>query len=428
MSLASRLRRAFPAAAAAVASFLLVSFAHAEKEPSARDLLGARVEGSNYRVLPKVSGDGRNRVWTVESRYGVFTVTGDALLVTRLGELDVLARLEETSFGASMFESLGRSVTAPLVFGGELVTKPVDTVKGTIGGIGQMFDRMTASEKGSSKESLAGGLFGIDSARRRIAAELDVDPHTDFKPLADRLTHLAQGSALGSFSVGAAMKIAVPGTLAVSFSGITASKGVKDALREKTSGQLIRDARATLEALGVSEEAADRFIKNPHYTPTDLFVTTAALQRLSARGTDVFVEAASGARSRSSAFLYRLQADMMAARAKALKGPLDFLPAPGITLVKSGDGRIIAFVPADEFLWNEENAKAADEVGRWLAKHEPSATRIAVFAGPPGERARRELAARRWTIERIALGGVVQDRAATVSAPASSAVPLPPLR
>lgn len=427
MSILARLRRIVPIVAVVAASTLWAPSVRAEAPRNAAEMLGARVEGSNYRVLPKVGGDGRNRIWTVETRYGTFSVTGDALLATRLGELDVLARLEETSFGESMAGSFGRSVAAPLILGGELLTSPVETLKGTFGGIGQMFDRMSASEKGSSKESFAGGIFGVDAARRRIASELDVDPHTDFKPLADRLTHLARGSALGSFSVSAAMKIAAPGTLAVSFSGITASRTVKDALREKTSGQLMRDARATLQSLGVSEDAVERLMKNPHYTPTDLFVTTAALQRLAARGTEVFVTAAAGAQTRSSAFLYRLQADMMAARAQSLAGPLDFLPAPGITLVKTGDGRIVAFVPADDFLWTDVNAKITDEVGRWLAKHEPNARRIAVFAGRPGEQARRELAARRWAVERIVLGGIVKDAPAPRAA-GTSGVPLPPLR
>ncbi len=414
------------------AAFALSAVSAETPDARASDLLGVRASGANYRVLEKVAGDGRNRIWTVESTFGTFKVTGDALLEVRLRELDVLSKLEETSFGEKVVTSVSQSMLAPLIFGGELLTSPVETLKGTLSGIEQMFDRFsTSSETGSSPESFAGGLLGVDAARRKIAAEIDVDPHTDFAPLADRLSVLARGSAVGSMTVGAAMKIAVPGTLALSYSGVTASKSVKDALREKTAGQLLRDAREVLGSLGVPVELAERLTANGNYTPTDLYVVAAALQRLAAARTDMFVRAASGATTRSGAYLYRMQADMMAARAEKTPQPRAFMTAPGITLLRTGDDQVFAFVPADEFLWNKQNAKAADDVGKFVASHAPQAKRVVVLAGTPGERARQELTTRGWVIEQIGLHDLVVNTTQAAVKPAteparSPEIPLPP--
>ncbi len=394
----------------------------------AQDILGERVKGSNYRVLPEVGSNGRNRIWRLKTNYGDFTVTSDALLEVRLRELDVLAKLEETSFGEKAITSLGQSVAAPLIFGGELLTSPVETLKGTFGGIGQMFDRLsTSGEKGASNESFAGGVFGVDSARRRIAAELDVDPHTDFPPLAERLSHLASGSALGSMTVGAAMKLAVPGTMALSFSGVTASKSVKDALREKTAGQLLRDAREKMKEQGVAPEIAESLTANRNYTPTDLYVIAAALERLDAGNTDLFVYKAARAETRSSAYLLRLQADMMASRSGRAARPIEFLAAPGITLIRTARNEVLAFVPADEFLWTKDNAKAAEDVHRYVVQNVPDATKHVILAGTPGEQARYQLEQRGWTVEEISLRGTGPDASAEPPVDLPAVPPLPPI-
>ncbi len=394
----------------------------------AQAILGDRVQGPNYRVLPEVGSNGRNRIWRLRTEYGDFTVTSDALLEVRLRELAVLARLEETSFGAKAITSLGHSIAAPLVFGGELLTSPIETLKGTFGGIGQMFDRFsTSGEKGSSNESVAGGMLGVDSARRRIAAELDVDPHTDFVPLAERLTHLAGGSALGSMTVGAAMKLAVPGTMALSFSGITASKTVKDALREKTAGQLLRDSREKMKAQGVAPEIAESLTANRNYTPTDLYLIATALERLDAANSDLFVSKAARAETRASAYLLRLQADMMASRSGRAARPLEFLAAPGITLVRTARNEVLAFVPADEFLWTKENAKAAEDVHRYVMKNAPDASKLVVLAGTPGEQARYQLEQRGWTIEEISLQGGGAETLEEPGVELPEAPPLPPI-
>jgi len=394
----------------------------------AQDILGERATGTNYRVLPEVGSNGRNRIWRLKTEYGDFTVTSDALLEVRLRELEVLAKLEETSFGEKAISSLGQSIAAPLVFGGELLTSPVETLKGTFGGIGQMFDRFsTSGEKGASNESFAGGMLGVDSARRRIAAELDVDPHTDFPPLAERLTHLANGSALGSMTVGAAMKLAVPGTMALSFSGITASKSVKDALREKTAGQLLRDAREKMKAQGVAPELAESLTSNRNFTPTDLYVIATALERLDAGNTDLFVYKAARAETRASAYLLRLQADMMASRSGRAARPIEFLAAPGITLIRTARKEVLAFVPADEFLWTKDNAKAAEDVHRYVAQNVPDAVKVVILAGAPGEQARFQLEQRGWAIEEIGLKGTGTDAAADPPVDLPAAPPLPPV-
>ena len=106
----------------------------------ASDLVPAdRLQGPGYQVDDAVPTDGFLATFTVRSDYGVFEARGPGMLEIRLGEVAALRQLDAISTSDAFVKGLKDSATE---LGGQvkqLVTHPVDTVKGMPEGVGRFF-------------------------------------------------------------------------------------------------------------------------------------------------------------------------------------------------------------------------------------------------------------------------------------------------
>src|SRR4029450_1903009 len=124
----------------------LVSAQELEDDPviSAKAALGAGASGANYRVQDPVLTDGLLRIYTLETRFGPFTLYGDSMLLQRRKELAALAALEKQSRTEAFGDAVLRAGTAPVQFAGALITKPEATIRRTVSGIGEVFNRVAS--------------------------------------------------------------------------------------------------------------------------------------------------------------------------------------------------------------------------------------------------------------------------------------------
>jgi hypothetical protein len=284
------------------------------RDGTASSYLGTVANGPGYKVSPVVPSDGFLRTVTFDTAHGRFEVHGIELAKERIRELQALHRLTQMSESDVFTKSLGKAALAPVRLGADLVKDPGATLNRTFSGIGNMFERIGASvdNQKSSRDSTASSLLGIDKARRQLGVELGIDPYTEYPPLKQRLEDIARASALGGLSVSVALAaIPGPGGMVVSSAGTASS--IKDTLREKTSAQVFRQVKATLQHLKVSAAIAARLAGNKLYSPADLLVMSSALARLKAGNTELFVARAAQANTRDVAYFQRERAELLAA-------------------------------------------------------------------------------------------------------------------
>ncbi len=397
--------------------------------PAASIIWGERAQGKTYRIADDVTSDGLNRTYVLETPEGSFTIEGDALMALRLKEYAIYEQLSEDSGFSQFMGSFGSSVIAPLKFGGQLIISPVETAKQSAEGIGNFFDSMSASSENKDAErgSFMGSVLGTDRARRELAAQAQIDPYTDFPPLARRLQELAAARGVGGLSVSGAM-MAIPGgaalpsltasttrTVAFSASSVGAAQGLQDALRTKTAGQILRDCRLRLAALAPDTDAVEALVDNKNYTPADLLVIATALERVGARDTALFVAQASAAEDRATAYLNRQQAEMYAGLRRSF--PFDhFAAKDGFVLLELKDQRHLLALPADQLFWTSKNQQDFTALGSGSApdKRPPSAPakkdKILVITGEYSKMARSELAKLNWEPARMTLtAGLAHD-------------------
>ena len=368
---------------------------------------------------------------------------GDALMAVRLHETAVHEQLSNDTGFEHFMGSFGSSAIAPLKFGGQLITSPIETVKQSASGIGNFFDSLSSSSenKDSERGSFMGGVLGTDRARRELAAQAQVDPYTDFPPLAKRLQELAAARGVGGLSMRGAM-MAIPGgsaipsltvtttrTVVFSASSVGAAQAMQDALRTKTAGQIMRDARAKLAVLAPESGHVDALLDNKNYTPIDLLVIALALERVGVSDADLFMAQSAEAQDRASAYLYRQKAEMYAGLRRSFAFDR-FIVKDGFVLIALKDKRHLLATPSDHFFWTQKNRDEFIALGAGLSPAtgpkgaSSKKDKVLVITGDYSPLARTELAAGNWEPARMTLtGGIMATPKPESAKPAGAPKP-----
>ena len=382
----------------------VAAFELPKPEPVAK-FLGARAKGANYTVDPIVRSDGVMRHFDVATSYGKFTFDGVEFAILRLHELDAVAALEKMSQSDAFGKAFGRAVLGPIKFGADLVSKPADTVERSFNGISNMFDRIGAglANNSAGRDTLLDSLLGVSDTQRELAVELDVDPYTDFPPLAQRLREMAGAMAGGGLPVRAGLAF-VPGGIGIAVSSVATVSSAKDALRDKTAAQVIAEVRSILLTLDVPPETTERLVENRNFTPADLLIMARALKQLNAANTAVFVDHAVEASSRSAAFYQRRRAQILAANSVELGGLASFITVGGQPINITSNGKIVAAFMSDDIAWTELQQRTFSTATAELRRKNMSSALVLATDGAVTHLAAAEIGRLGWKIVRLKSG------------------------
>jgi hypothetical protein len=372
---------------------------------SAATISGIKRTGPNYSIASPVTSDGLLRVYTFKTKYGDYVAHGDAMAAMRINELRALAALEQVSGSKTFAEALAKAGISPLKFAGELITKPVDTVKNTFSGVGAVFDRIGSgiSNAGKSPDNAMESILGVTSERREIATAYGVDPYTDFPPLDAQLKQLSRAAALGGLTVSGAL-LAVPGAAGIVASNLsTVTKvnnvGIDELARKYTGSQILDLNRELLTKMGVPGELIERLLVNRNYTPVDMLALVAALDSM--KGVDgvwVFVQRAAAAEQRFVAIFTRRQAELMAAEHRHHGAFRRFVSLAGYPVLETRDGRLVALAPADIVSWTRTTADGFSDLANARHQVAPKAKAEVRITGRATPLARKQLKAMGWTL------------------------------
>jgi|SRR3974390_868746 len=352
------------------------------KSEPVEKFLGRAAMGSNYKVKPIARSDGVMRVFDVDTSYGDFAFDGVEFTKMRLHELDAVAAIEKMSQSDAFANALGRAALGPVKFGADLVTNPADTIGRSLNGISNMFDRVGAglSNNRADRDATMDSLLGISDTQRQLAVELDVDPYTDFPPLAQKLKEMAGAMAAGGLPVKAGLAL-VPGGVGIAVSSVATVNSAKDTLRDKTAAQVIAEVRSILLSLEVPAETTSRLVENRNYTPADLLIMARALKQLGAQNTAAFIEHAADSGSRNTAFYLRRRAQLLAARSTELGGIASFVTVAGQPINVARSGNIVAAFMFDDIAWTEVQQRTFSAATAEIHRGNPTGTPLLATTG-----------------------------------------------
>lgn len=309
--------------------------------------------GPGYSVKDKVLNDGFINTYEVDSVYGSFKVESTALLMIRVDEINALQRMEKLKKSKVYKDALKEGVKAPLKTAKGLVTEPVETVSGTVTGIGRWFSDVGRSVVSSDphQEGALKTAVGHAPAKRQFAYKFKVDPYSGYKPLQVELNGLAWAATGGGLTITAAFMAIqdTPGTV-VRVTGTSA--GMRKLVRDKSPAELAKINKKKLKAMGVADSLASAFLKNSFYNPQEETLLVGELESMKGvKGRDLFIRYASMADEESVALYMRLRAEMMAGYNDNVAPAVRIVDVNGSPYLQRRDGTIIGLFPLDHVAW-----------------------------------------------------------------------------
>lgn len=271
---------------------------------NAADILSAELTaGDHHEVDARVRNDGYLNYYTIRSDYGEFEAVGNSMLRTRIGEINALAELDELSKTEVFAKAAVDAGVRQLRTVQEFATKPVETVKGIPRGIGRMFKRYkrqggetvdatkefvagddeeageetgdAEGDEGSDSNAAVGlteSYMGVDKAQRNWSHKLGTDPYSSNQVLQAAIKEVAWAERLGKFGMGFAGVPKIPGADIIG--------DVNEAVWSKDPYELRDLNQSRLVATGADELLIEQYLDNPHFTPSQLTLLTAAIAEL----------------------------------------------------------------------------------------------------------------------------------------------------
>jgi hypothetical protein len=390
----------------------------------------ALIKGPHFQVKDPVPTPGYFHEFQVASDFGDLDAEGRSLLLTRIREIDALARLDEVSKSEVFLAAAGNSVLSVGKGVVSVVADPQATAKGIGGGLKRFGTNLgrkgkraadQATDTAKQGETQAGAepastgdkaadagagaaksVFGVNSAMRRWAQKLQVDPYTSNPVLRKALEDVAEIDAAGG--IAAKVVVPIPGVV-----GTTASVG--GLVWGKDPEALLKLNEQRVAELGTDKKAAAAFFKNKAFKLGYQTRFIAALHAVKVKGCGSYVDTAEEAANERQVVFFTESAELL--QRFHAKYPVDaVLPDSRALVAKTGDGRAVVLLATDHVRWTEALEKAATEIAA-RAKAELGTTRLELhLTGRASDRARRELTTRGW--------GVVENVPGTLEAGAGS--------
>ncbi|HKA33949.1 MAG TPA: hypothetical protein VKH64_12090 [Candidatus Binatia bacterium] len=360
------------------------------------------ISGPHHRVQEQVRNDGYLNIYTIDSKFGQFTAVSTAMLRKRVQEINALAVMEQIEgtkeYGASIKEAGLDTLTGMK----NLITSPVQTVKGTVSGIGAAFrragDALTGPKRSDAEDSKVKDWIGFSKTKREYAYQFGVDVYSDNKVLQDRLDEISWAGYAGGLTWAAAL-MAVPGGAGIAISVSGSNNLMNEVYRTTPPSDLRRMNQDKLAKIGVQAEVADLFLNNSLYTPREQTVLVDALdQMMGVANRGAFVNAAALSDTKTLTYFRQRVAEMYLGYHKNVAPIESFQSIGGLAAARIGDAIIIT-LPLDHLVWTETMGRFLTAANQRFDELSGAKRKQLWVGGTMSDRARQEVQRLGWEVQ-----------------------------
>jgi hypothetical protein len=375
----------------------------------------AQLKGSHHSVAPTVKTEGYLQVFDITTDWGPLEAEGETMLLMRLHEVGAIAELDKVSKSEVFLKAAGTSVLNVGKGVASVVKDPGATAKGMGEGVKRFGtnlgrkakrttdkavdsatsddkkaegDKSTTDKAAETGVSVANSVLGVNGAARKWAQKVGADPYTSNPILKKALVDIGRIDSAG----GMAAKIAVPIPPIVSG---TATAG--NLVWAKDPEALLKENEQKLRDMGVGGDVIKQLYLSKGFTLTLHTALAGNLREVNVPGCADYVAAAAEAGAEREGVFFAESAAMLARFHKT--APVSaVLPDSRALVAKTKDRRAVVLLPVDWVRWTEAYDKALTEVEK-RAKAELGATKLELrMSGTMSAVAKKEMAARGWTV------------------------------
>ena len=231
------------------------------------------LKGPHYSIRESVPTSSGMNQFTIDSDFGLFQADGNQMLVTRLQEIDAIARLEDVSRTDQFKNSLIAAAKSPLNSAKKIVKDPAQAISNVPKGIMKFMGRAKETVKNVGKNdsgddrSTMKDVMGYSDKKRKIALEMGIDPYSTNPMVQKQLDEIAWASWAGGFTFSAAT-FPISGPVGAALTVTSVNSSIDQLLREKSPEELAQINRATFKSMGGSPADAARIVDGGAFTPT----------------------------------------------------------------------------------------------------------------------------------------------------------------
>jgi hypothetical protein len=322
------------------------------------------VTGPNHRVDERVINDGFQNHYKIYSKFGEYAVVSDAMVRKRIYEIHEMAVMAELKLGKEFLNSFKESGFKTLQGAKNLVTSPVETVHGTVAGVGAVFKNAGQSlfgfKKSEAEESKLKDAIGFSKTKLEYAHQFHVDAYSRNKPMQERLDKIAWAGYFGGLSMSAALA-PISGGASIAISVSRLSNLFNEIFRTIPPSELRVMNQKKLLKMGINEDLVDLFLNNAVYTPREQTLLVGALAEIKgARNRAAFVKFAVPTNKADMAFFRHRQAEMYAGYHKSVERIERFEGLGRFAAARTRDGKLVFNVPLDYLAWTKNMARFID--------------------------------------------------------------------
>lgn len=323
------------------------------------------LSGPNHKVDGKVQNDGFLNHYVLKSNDETYDVVSTFELNKRVREIKAITEMKKIdtsgTVGKSVVDSGKKTVTGIT----NLFLHPVDTVEGTVKGVGSVYNRASeavTSTPSQTEDSRVEQFIGYSKSKRDIANKMGVDVYSENKTLQSELERLAWADYSGGIGVSAGLAL-VPGGAGVLLSVSGGARLLNETINLTPPTELRHQNRQKLLGLGMNSDTIDLFINNTVFSPRHQTWLVAALEKMKgASNRELFLKVALQAHDRTMALMIT-QMTMMFAGYHTKIAPIDrFYPIARVLYAKNNKAKVVMALPADHILWSERFAGAVSEI------------------------------------------------------------------
>ena len=322
--------------------------------------------GPNHHVQERVVNDGYLNIYRIESPKGELRAVSTTQLRQYVHELNAVARMELLSNSDEFKSGMKGKVGDVLKGSKNLVLHPVDTVSGSVSGLGAVFGRVgeaiTSRSTSEAEDSRLEGAIGFSKTKRDYGYEFNVDVYSRDQILQDQLNKLSWAQYGGSLTTSALLMM-IPGGAGIAVSVSGGNELMNKVYRDTPPNELRERSRAKLKAMGASSDVIDLYIRNRVFTPREQNDIVEALDAMPNTANRVeFIRFAVLTENPDIAYFRWRQADMYASYHLKVSPIAQFVPFGTTTAALTQDGTLVFNAPLDYLRWTPQTAEFAARV------------------------------------------------------------------
>jgi hypothetical protein len=403
---------------------LAISFATAQTPSAAYDampnLKASEILQSSYLKNPifQVREEVKTYLglnhYVIDSQFGMFVAHGNQMLQERVREILALARLREMTNSSLYADGVKAAAKVPLVVADNLIHSPVETISGVPKGVGKFLGRIgrgakeavSGRERSEGEDGALKNAVGLSSTKRKLCAELGVNPYSTNDILQHELDRVAWVVFAGKITVTAAT-MPIGGAAGSALTAISAVDMTNKAVYEQSPIDLRKSNLAKLKMMGVSESDAEAFLSAQAFSPWNQTQIVGALERMAGvKGRDVLLrDATTMTDSETDAVFYEQTATLIA-HAHTNGIPIDrIVLLNGLPVCIGVDGAVIVALHWDYAMWTPRSEGFVTTLQSQQADTGKPVSRMVVLTGAMSPLLRQELEARGFRVQDKLLKG-----------------------